>query len=98
MKRAAILGCVGILSLVLCGCGHSGPQAGETVVPVVEDSIQWQAGKAADLAVRLQARRSDGTTRDLDFTGIRNDPVAKIVYLEGDKELGSDEVKLSHRC
>ena len=77
------------------------PRPGETVTPYLERQVQWTAGTAGDLGVRLYAHGGDGSTaRVLDFSAVGwgTDPLATIAFYDGDQPLSHLEVALSHRC
>ncbi len=101
MKRGGwllVLGVVVVAFLFRATSGFDGPRAGDTVTPVLSQPVAWTAGEAADLYVRLQAEGADGAKRPLGFGGIRRDPLATVVFYEGDDKVNSQEVRLSHRC
>lgn len=101
MQRGAWIWVAGVVTLVvLYGCGNSAsqPKPGDTITPLLGQKLTWTAGSPVELAVRLQAEDKNGDKRPLEFRGIDKDPIAKVVFFEGDASLGSQQVTLSHRC
>ncbi len=95
-----MVGLVAVFSLLGCASDRR-PQPGDTVTPKLDGRLIWTAGDPGQLAVRLVAQgKDDARPRLLDFSGVptKVNPVGTIQFYEGDSELSTLEVKLSHRC
>src|SRR5262245_1224676 len=107
MKRLAKLlpAAALLLFAAFLGCGSSSrPQAGDVVSPQIANAIGgqvlWFAGHPASIQVRLEATTGNAAPRLLDFSGVPTDrdPLATVKFFDGDTQIASQEVRLSHRC
>ncbi len=92
-----------LLFLYLFRVGQHSEQLrpGDIVTPRCDGPIQWTAGEAGQLAIRLSAKHADDTAwRRLGLDALPYDvsPVADVTFSANDQSLGQARVELSHRC
>jgi len=83
-----------------CSNGSRVPLPGDDVAPLLVGSLEWEPGDKASVAVRLAATDASGRRRSLGFEASpTKNPVARVDFFDsGGEPIGSEEVKLSHRC
>lgn len=83
------------------GPGGGAPRSGDTITAQLEEAVEWTAGQAGQLGVRLVARSKDRPApRPLGFAAVSDNvnPVAVVTFFKGAQAASPLTVTLDHRC
>ena len=86
--------------ILLVGCSHGFPRAGDTVMPRLVTLPSLAAGQKSELWGELIAKADSSSGRRLAFSASPNeDPIATLTFYNAQGSLvGKEEVRLSQRC